>query len=232
MTIPSTFSEAFSEICQHEGPLSERLAKLSAVVAHFGPPFAEAYDRLVSRLELTVPGARTSAIGSRLPDFLLPDQHGRLRRLEDFLADGPLVVSFNRGHWCEYCQLELRAFTAAHSEIAKRRAQVISIMPERMEYTRELSVACNETFPILTDMDNAYAMELDLVVWLGEEVTTLLKSAGVDLDRSQGNGMGFVPIPATFVTDSSGTIRFSHIDPDFRRRAEIDAVIEAIELAR
>lgn len=232
MTAPLSYAEAFAEICQNEGRLSERLGKLSAIIARYGPSFSEAYDRLVKRFELTLPSECTPAVGSSLPDFLLPDQYGRLRRLHEFLSDGPLVVSFNRGHWCEYCQLELRAFTAAHREFAQRRAKVISIMPERIEYTRKLSLECRDTFPILTDMDNAYAMQLDLVVWLGEEVTRLLKSDGLDLDRCQGNGMGFVPVPATFVTDAGGTIRFRHIDPDFRRRAEIEAVIAAVEIAR
>lgn len=229
MTEASTLDEAFKKICAMESPLGERLALFTAAVAEHGRPFALAYDNLVAQISRAGASGGAIAVGETMPAFLLPDDRGQLMSLDELLAAGPVVLSFNRGHWCEYCQLELQAFAAAHEEFAARGVRVVSIMPERGEYTRQVRALTNETLTVLSDIDNGLALSLGLVVWLGDEVRALYQEFGLDIDRYQGNATWFVPIPATFVLDRKGLIGASKVDPDFRHRMDVEEILSALD---
>jgi peroxiredoxin len=227
-----TLEEAFREICATEAPLHERMAAFSAAVRKFGLPFAEAYDELVGRIRSGEAGSAAPKVGDRMPSFLLPDSSGRLMDLEDVLAEAPGVISFNRGHWCEYCMIELTAFRQGLNEIAAHGASVVSIMPETETFTAKAAANTGNTFKILSDIDNSYALDLGLVIWLGERVRALYRSHGLDLERYQSSSSWFVPIPATFVVGRDGRILARHVDPDFRNRMDIEDIIAALETAK
>jgi peroxiredoxin len=219
---------AFKRICATEAPLSERLALFNAAVAEHGRPFAVAYQNLITQIQKASAGGTAPAVGEPLPPFLLPDHTGHLVDLDDLVANGPLVVSFNRGHWCEYCELELSAFADAHSEFAARGAQVLSIMPERGEYTRTVRDRTNGRLTVLSDIDNGYALSVGVVMWLGDEVRALYQQVGLDIERYQGNATWFVPIPATFVLAQGGVVVGRKVDPDFRTRMDIEEILKAL----
>ncbi len=225
-------SGAFRRICALEAPLSERLALFSAAVAEHGRMFAEAYDRLVLQIGSGGAGGAAPVAGEPMPAFVLPDHKGILTTLDDVVAGGPAVLSFNRGHWCEYCQLELRAFAAAHAEFAARGAKVISIMPECGSYTQKVRAMTGDALTVLSDVDNGYALSVGVVMWLGDEVRALYEKFGIDIVRYQGNETWFVPIPATFVVDRAGTIVGRKVDPDFRHRMDIEEILSVLDQLR
>lgn len=212
--------------------MRERLALLTAAVETHSKPFAIEYAALVEQLQKASAGQSAPSVGEPMPSFLLPDHEGRLTAMEELLSSGPLVVSFNRGHWCEYCQLELLAFAQAHAEFAARGAQVVSIMPEGRSYTRKVRAQAGDSITVLSDIDNGYALELGLVIWLGSGVERLYREFGLDIERYQGNGSWFVPIPATFVIWRDGIVLDRKVDPDFRDRMDIVEVLKALDAAR
>jgi peroxiredoxin len=226
-----SLEEAFQQICAMEAPLHERMAAFSAAVRQFGLPFAEAYDDLVARIRSGEAGSTAPKVGERMPSFLLPDENGRLLDLRDLLAQGPAVISFNRGHWCEYCAIELNALSRSMSEIAAHGASVTSIMPETEQFTREVAARTGHSFRILSDIDHGYALSLGLVVWLGERVRKLYLSHGLNLARFQNSSSWFVPIPATFVVGRDGRIVARYLDPDFRNRMDVDDILAALTKA-
>jgi len=162
-----------------------------------------------------------------MPPFLLPDGNNRLVALDDLLKEGPAIISFNRGHWCEYCLIELAAFREALNEFARGGAKVASIMPETHNFTSQMDH--HEAFPVLSDIDNGYALNLGLAIWLGEEVRQLYLEHGLHLEKYNGNDTWFLPIPATFVVGTDGRIIDRYVDPDFRNRMEIAEILAALE---
>jgi peroxiredoxin len=224
-----SLEEAFQEICAMEAPLHERMAAFSVAVRKFGLPFAEAYDDLVARIRSGEAGSTAPQVGDRMPSFLLPDNTGRLVDLQDLIAEGPAVVSFNRGHWCEYCIIELTAFSQALEEIGRHGASVTSIMPETEEYTKKAADKAGNSFRILSDIDHGYALSLGLAIWLGEDVRKLYLSHGLDLARFQSSASWFVPIPATFVVGRDGRILARYVDPDFRTRMDVEDIIATLK---
>jgi len=158
----TSVQDAFEKICATEAPLHERMAAFSEAVREFGLPFAEAYDDLVARIRSGEAGSTAPEPGELMPGFLLPASSGRLVSLEDVIAEGPAVISFNRGHWCEYCRIELTAFRQGMSEIAAHGARVVSIMPESEVFTGKAAAEAGNALEILSHIDNGYALTMGL----------------------------------------------------------------------
>jgi peroxiredoxin len=209
--------------------LNSRLSAYRDRSRELRPDIAKAYDDLVQRLGLLDAGAVGPVRGAPMPPFVLPDETGRLVSLASLLRDGPAVISFNRGHWCPYCKLELRDLAAAHGRISALGARIVSIMPDRAQYTVNYVRKSDLPFPVLSDIDLGYSMSLGLVFWVGDEVERLYKSVGIDLDQYQGNGGFFLPMAAKFIVGRDGLIKERQVNLEFRERMEPAAIISALE---
>lgn len=228
MSAPETLAEAFEEICVMDAPLNQRLAAYADRLRQLNFPFAEAYDTLVAKLITGEIGSTAPKPGEPMPPFVLPSQSGELVALEDFTRRGPVVVSFNRGHWCPFCKIELRTLAAYHDEISRRGACVVSILPDRQVYIERLREETGSKIVLLSDIDNGYALSLGLVMWLGERVKELMKGRGYHLESYQGNDGWFVPLPATFVVGADGLVISRHLDPEFRTRMDVDEILASL----
>lgn len=211
-----------------EAPLNVRLESYAAKLRELNFPFAEAYDDLVTRLLSGAVGKEAPVVGDRMPDFILPERTGHLLSLDDVVAKGPAVISFNRGHWCPFCKIELRSLAEQHEAFAAHGASVVSILPDRQQYVCDLRAWTSDKLVILSDIDNGYALSLGLVLWLGDRVKTLMKGHGVHLEMVQGNDGWFVPLPATFVVAPDKRVVARFVDPDFRNRMDTSEILSAL----
>ncbi len=227
----TALEEALQQARDLDAPLDDRLAIVADRVRSLSATFAEAVDRMVARLQQCDAGGAAPRVGEAMPAFALPDETGRLVTLASVIAGGPAAISFNRGHWCPYCRLNVVAMAEVHGEIAAAGGQVVAIVPERRKFAAALRADAQAPFPVLTDMDNGYALSLNLAVWVGAEMETLIAGAGWDLPRYQGNNAWLLPIPATFVVSADGVIAARYIEPDYRRRMDIDMLISSLRLA-
>ena len=214
-----------------DASLNERLACYAEAVRRHAPGFAAAVDRLVERLARSGAGASAPAVGDPMPPFMLPDADGRIVSLEMLCAKGPVAVTFHRGHWCPYCRININALMRAQEEIAAQRAQIVAIMPELQQFAVEFRTESRVQFPILTDLDNGYALSLNLVIWVGAEMEKALSERSRDLPRYQGNDAWMLPIPATFIVGRDGVIKARFVDPDYRKRMDIDEMLGALRNA-
>ena len=165
-----------------------------------------------------------------MPPFVLPDEIGRMVSLEELLNRAPLAVTFHRGHWCPYCRININALVQAHRQLLSAdEGQIIAIMPDRQKFIADLKLQSNVPFPILTDIDNGYALSLNLNVWVGAEIQKMMEGR-LDLPTFQGNNSWMLPIPATFVVGRDGLIRARFIDPDYRNRMMISDMLAAMRL--
>ena len=223
----AVINQIFDKARQLDAPLNTRLALLAEAVDEGAPEFAVAVRALIARLAKTGLGAQAPAVGEPLPPFIMPDQTGRLVSLTKLLQRGPLVVSFLRGHWCPYCRLT--AFALADIQDAVGAEHMVAIMPETPGYSAAFRETAGLSYPILTDADCGYALSLNLAFFMDPHMIGLLQAIGQDLSLSQAGIAWVLPIPATFVLDSRGIVVARHVDPDYRRRMDLDDLIAAFE---
>ena len=223
-----SLDEAFKRVCELDLSLGEQLGTFADEVRRRAPDFAAAVDRLVERLQRYGAGESAPQIGEPMPAFVLPDDAGHLVSLDALLSHGPVAVTFHRGHWCPYCRINTKAFAEAREHIEAGTAQFAAIVPERQEFAARVSAEGKGRFPVLTDVDNGYALSLNLAIWVGDEMQKILESGGRQLPNYQGNKAWVLPIPATFVIDKDGIITARFIDPDHRKRMAIEDLVSAL----
>jgi peroxiredoxin len=227
-----TLADAFVRCRDMDASLSERLEAYSDAVKRAIPEYTAAVDRLVERLTGSGAGTLAPKPGEPMPAFLLPDENGQLTSLEAVIKSGPVAVTLHRGHWCPWCRISATALARAHRSISAAGGQVVAITPETRKYAAEFKRRAQSPFPFLTDLDNGYALALNLAIWVGPDIERLLSSLGHYLPDFQGNDAWFLPIPATFVVGRNGLVAARFLDPDFRRRVAVEDLIGAIEAAQ
>jgi peroxiredoxin len=224
-----TLDDAFRRVRDLDVSLNDQLRAFADAVRQQQPEFAAAVDRLVERLRRSGAGEAAPYVGEAMPTFVLPDDCGRLVSLNDLLSEGPVAVTFHRGHWCPYCRININALAQVHGQVAADGGQIVAIMPDLQKFTAELKSTSELPFPILTDMDNGYALSLNLTVWVGAEMQKMMEGRR-DLPAFQGNSSWMLPIPATFVVGRDGLIKERFIDPDYRKRMMISDMLAAMRV--
>jgi peroxiredoxin len=223
-----SIQEAFEHVRNLDGSMSDRLDAFADAVRRQDPAAMTAVDRLVDRLKQNDAGEAAPKPGDIMPPFALPDDRGRIVSLRDLLRDGRAVVTFHRGHWCPYCRISINTLAKAQDEIGRRGARMVAIVPDRQRFAAEMKADSNVKFPILTDMDNGYAMSLNLAIWVGTEMEQAMRSIGRELPAYQGNDSWMLPIPATFVVAQDGRIKARFVDPDYRHRMAVEDLLAAL----
>ena len=161
-------------------------------------------------------------------DFSLPNATGKTIQLSEVLAEGPVVLTWYRGGWCPYCNLQLRALQQSLPEINAQGAQLIALTPELPDNSLNTQEKNELTFEVLTDQDNAVAREYGLVCKLTPEVSVYYKDA-FDLEVYNGNTSDELPLAATYVIGQDGTIQYAFLSADYRERAEPADLIKALK---
>ncbi|MGB0695352.1 MAG: peroxiredoxin-like family protein [Rhodospirillaceae bacterium] len=184
---------------------------------------AEAVETLSrSTQELIASGQADRALkaGQRAPDFTLTDQDGNAVALADLLAKGPVVLSFYRGVWCPYCNIELKALEAVADQVQARGATLVAISMQGAGDSRKSQRDNGLSFPILTDQAGALADSFGLRWSLQDYVIPVHKGFGVDLPKIHGDGQWHLPMPARYVIAQDGSIAYAEVNPDYTRRPE------------
>ncbi|WP_454689815.1 peroxiredoxin-like family protein [Achromobacter aloeverae] len=183
--------------------------------------------------ELIASGAAQKALkaGDQAPAFTLNDPEGKPVSSADLLRQGPLVVTFYRGVWCPYCNMELQALQAALPDIREAGANVVAISPQVAANSRK-SVRQNALeFPILSDTRNDVAAAFGLRFALQDYLVDLYKSLKNDLPAFNGDPSWTLPMPARYVIAPDGTIVYAEVNPDYTRRPDPSEMLPAIRKA-
>jgi peroxiredoxin len=162
---------------------------------------------------------------------MLPDEKGHLHTLQEFTDKGPVAIAFHRGHWCPYCQINTSALTQIHDEVRQAGGEIVAITPEAERFNAGLKAEARAHFPILSDMDNAYALLCSLAFYVGDEKKQFMTAAGWDITPFQRNVQWVLPIPATFVVGRDGLVKARFLDPDYRTRMGTGEIVAAVRAA-
>lgn len=164
-------------------------------------------------------------VGDTAPMFELPDAHGNNVKFADIIATGPAVISFYRGAWCPFCNLELKALQRELATAEAASVTLVAISPNTPDVALGTVNENQVTFPVLSDAENAVAKQFKLVYEMEAGLVEFYRTQDRNIDEMNGSELWELPVPATYVVDTGGIIRFAHVDLNHRARAEPSEVI-------
>ena len=215
-------------------------AKLDVFKADFEagkPPYSvprsviETMHRATAELVASGAAQRVKKAGDVAPSFSLKDPEGNIISSDALLKKGPLVVSFYRGVWCPYCNMELQALEVAKPAFDRYGASLLAISPQTALNSRKSMRQNNLTFPILSDVKGKVGAAFGLRFELPDYLIELYKSLKNDLPTFSDDPSSTLPMPARYVIGQDGTILYSEVNPDYTHRLEPEGMIPVLQRA-
>lgn len=196
---------------------------------YFAPPeIHPVMERATAELIASGQAGRALQAGDKAPAFTLNDPDGKPVSSADLLAKGPLVISFYRGVWCPYCNLELQALQEALPQFAELGASLIAISPQVAANSRKSQRENRLDFPILSDPHNDVAAAFGLRFALPDYLVELYKMLKNDLPAFNGDPSWTLPMPARYVIAQDGTIVYAEVNPDYTLRPEPSSMLPVL----
>jgi len=215
--------------------LQDRLNAFKADFRSGRPPWnvtrerIEIMDRATAELIASGQAQRARKAGEAAPEFTLRDPDGNPVSSRELLAKGPLVISFYRGVWCPYCNLELQALQAALPEIAARGANLVAISPQTAPNSRKSQRDNKLEFPILSDVKSEVANAFGIRFALPDYLVGLYKSFKNDLPAFNDDPSWVLPMPARYVIGTDGIIAYSEVNPDYTQRPDPSELLPVLD---
>ncbi|MGF6573737.1 peroxiredoxin [Paraburkholderia sp. GAS333] len=195
------------------------------------PEIHPVMERATAELIASGQAGRAIKAGDRAPHFNLKDQNGNDVSSAALLVKGPLVVTFYRGVWCPYCNIELQAINEVLPQILAYGANVVAISPQTAVNSRK-SVRTNElNFPVLSDVNGQTGADFGLRFVLPEYLVELYRNLKNDLPAFNNDPGWTLPMPARYVIGQDGIVLYSEVNPDYTRRPDPSDMFPVLEKA-
>lgn len=197
---------------------------------YFAPPdIHPVMERATAELIASGQAGRALKAGDRAPEFTLADPDGKAVSSADLLARGPLVISFYRGVWCPYCNLELQALQESLPRFRELGANLLAISPQTAPNSRKSQRQNKLDFPILSDVRNEVAAAFGLRFSLPDYLIELYKRLKNDLPAFNDDPAWTLPMPARYVIGQDGVIAYAEVNPDYTRRPEPESLLPVLQ---
>ena len=194
------------------------------------PDFMKGIDDVIAQAKAFQQGSDAIQLGAQAPRFELPNQQGKSVSLDDLLTKGPVVVTFYRGSWCPYCNLQLRALQEKLGEIHNLGAELVAISPQVPDGSLSKDEISAMDFIVLSDQDAKVAALFGVAWEIPEFVLEHMKvDRKLDIETINNGNTNIMPIPATFVLNRDGAVKWRFVDVDYRTRSEPADIIEALQ---
>lgn len=172
---------------------------------------------------------RAIGTGDAMPDFELPNQHGDMRRLSDYVKDSPLVLNIYRGGWCPYCNLEMKALHDALPDIDAQGARFVGMAPETPDKAMATVERHDIGIDVVNDTGNQVADQLGLVFELPEALRPIYQNLGIDVPAYNGDDSFRLPVPATYIIGRDGIVVHAFVNSDYTRRMEPADIVSRLK---
>jgi peroxiredoxin len=210
-------------------PLCEIYSERKELIAKYVPAETQAiHARVVAELKQQGMTAKALPAGTQAPSFELKDHNGKPVSSAELLSHGPLVICFFRGRWDPFCVGQLEAMNLVFPDIQKFSASLVAISPQTVHQSFLMHDQHKLRFPLLSDEGNNIAREFGLVYTVPEYQQAVYRRAFVNLPFANGDESWTLPIPATYILDCTGTVRYRWASEDYTERPEPGDIVEKL----
>ncbi|WP_171050958.1 peroxiredoxin-like family protein [Bacillus sp. BHET2] len=168
-------------------------------------------------------------VGEKAPNFTLPGAAEKEVQLVDVLKEGPVILTFYRGGWCPYCNMELRAYQQLMDDIKEAGAKLIAISPQTPDASLSTQEKNELDYFVLSDEGNKVADEYNLVYKLPPYLVEIYKEKGLDLEKANDSDSWTLPVSATYIIKQDGTIAYEYTKADYKDRVEPSEVVDKLK---
>jgi peroxiredoxin len=168
-----------------------------------------------------------AAPGERAPNVTVADIHGAPQTLHSLLASDPALVIFYRGGWCPYCNRHLKELQTIEKQLTHLGFRIIAISPDRPSELKKTLRTHNLSYDLYSDSAMTAARVFGLAFTVKQSTVSAYRLAGINLKRASGLDHHMLPIPAAFLVDHDGYIRYSYSNPDYKVRADPKQLLQA-----
>ena len=169
--------------------------------------------------------------GDAIPDVTLRTEENKEVSLRKLVSEKPTVLIFYRGGWCPFCNRHLQSLAGIEDDLNKAGAQLLAISMDQPSKLKETPNRDKLHYRLLSDSDAAAAKAFGIAFKVDDATVKKYQGYGINLDAASGNDHHILPHPAVFVADTSGKIRFAHVNPDYKVRLETKRILEAAQSA-
>jgi len=168
-------------------------------------------------------------VGATVPEFELTDSDGNHVSLDSLVQNSSVVISFNRGNWCPFCNIEFKHLQESVNPIKNSGNNLVVISPQLPEKSKELKSQNGFEFPILYDKGNEVAKKFGIAFTLAEPLRPIHEAFGMDIPAHNGNSSFELPVPATYVINQNKEVVYASINPNWMERAEPDEYLNFLK---
>jgi peroxiredoxin len=209
--------------------LAAIFAERKELIAKYVPAEIQAiHARAISEVKDSGIAGRALRSDDMAPNFKLSDHKGTLVRSSDFLRKGPLVICFFRGRWCPFCVGQLEAMNPIYPQIQRLGASLVAISPQTVHQSYLMADQHRLRFPLLSDAENKLARQFGLVYQVPAYQQEIYQRVFVNLPLVNGDSSCELPIPATYVVERDGGIRYAAANPDYTERPEPSDILRIL----
>jgi peroxiredoxin len=210
-------------------PLGEIYAERKELIAKYVPAEMQAvHARAVAELKQQSFATHSLAEGVPAPPFQLKDHNGKGVSSAELFCNGSLVICFFRGRWDPFCVGQLEAMNLVFPDIQKFPASLVAISPQTVHQSFLMHDQHKLRFPLLSDEGNDIARGFGLVYTVPEYQQAVYRRAFVNLPFANGDDSWILPIPATYILDCTGTVRYRWASEDYTERPEPVDIVEKL----
>lgn len=156
--------------------------------------------------------------GTPLPDVQASAVDGSDVSLQKLVAGKRAMIVFYRGGWCPFCNFQIKSLVDDYAEFKKRNIAIVAISVDRPRETAKTQAAHEPPFTLLSDQTLRTHNAFKVLHGVDEDTLRKLKAKGMDLEASSGRRHHMIAVPAVFLVDEKGVVRFSHADRDYKTR--------------
>lgn len=228
--LPLFFCVLTAVASENDATLTEQLQERKAAYQKRAPKSRMEMVKAAIQ-ELRNSGILESAlnIGDKAPDFILKDPLGKEVVLSELLAEGPVILTWYRGNWCPYCNLQLRDYQKKLSQIRAAGGQLVAISPETPDNALTMEEKNDLQFKVVSDLGNRVAKEYGIVYRIPDNLEPLYGKDGLDLAKYNGDDSMELPLGVTYIVNTQGVIDYAFVSADYTERAETNDVIAALQ---
>jgi peroxiredoxin len=163
---------------------------------------------------------RALRAGDRAPSFTLSETAGRMISLSDLVKKGPLILTFYRGIWSDYCNAELQALEECAGAMRAKTASLVAISQQTRASSRKTKKLNRLSFPVLSDTGGRVTRAFGVLWTLPGDLRSVYQQLGADLPYFNGNEDWTLPMPARYVIGRDSIIVYCEVNPDYTKRPE------------